>query len=285
MSGLLGHRPTTAAPHGATAARLPVLMYHAVGTPMPRGLEWLDVPPTVLAEQLATLRGARWELLGLTEAFAALAADPRRRVVALTFDDAYLDFAESAVEVLADQDARATLYAPTGHLGGPASWLPGGGADVPLMDDAALAEVARAGVEIGSHGDLHVPMDTLRPAGATASLRWSRRILQDLTGQPVDTVAYPHGYHSRHLRRQVVAAGYTHGVAIGHRVHVVGSDPTAVQRLAVRPDHRGQALLDLVEHGPAPLVPALKRVAGPAWRTARLLRERAAAATGEAAWR
>lgn len=284
MSDLLGHRPPSSPSRGATTARLPVLMYHAVGTPMPRGLEWLDVPPAVLADQLATLRGAGWELLGLTEAFAAVNRDPHRRVVALTFDDAYLDFAESAVEVLGDHGARATLYAPTGHLGDTASWLPGCGADVRLMDDAAVAEVARAGVEIGSHGDLHVPMDTLRPASATAALRWSRRILQDLTDQPVGTVAYPHGYHSRRLRRHVVAAGYTHGVAIGHRVHTTDGDPTAVQRLAVTPDHRGQVLLDLVEHGPAPLVPALKRAAGPAWRAARLARERAARSTGGAPW-
>ncbi len=261
----------TTAPPGtpaATAARrpLPVLMYHAIGTPMPPGQEWLSVPPAVLAEQLATLADAGYALLGLE---AALAAGPDRRVVALTFDDAYTDFAESAMTVLGEHRAGATLYVPTGHLGGPADWLPGGGADQPLMDRAAVAEVARAGVEIGSHAARHVPLDVLPRVEVAASLRDSRAQLQDLTDRPVSTLAYPHGYESRRLRRDVAAAGYTHACRIGHRLHPADEHPLAVSRLAIGPGHRGRRLLDEVAAGPPPWVPAMKRAAAPGWRAAR----------------
>ena len=258
--------PEDAAAGGA--APLPVLMYHAVGTPMPPGQEWLSVPPAVLEEQLATLADAGYALLGIEAALAARETDPAARVVALTFDDAYTDFADAALPLLAARGAGATLYVPTSHLGGPADWLPGGGAAQPLLDHRGVAEVAAEGVEIGSHAAVHVPMDVLPPPEAAASLRGSRAELEDLVGRPVRTLAYPHGYTSRRLRRLVADAGYSHALAIGHRLHR-GGDPLAVPRLAIGPDHRGERLLREVAAGPPPLVPALKRVAGPGWRVAR----------------
>lgn len=257
---------------GSTAATArPVLMYHAVGSPMPRGLEELTVPPALLGEQLAALAGAGWALRPVGEALAAPAGE---RVVGLSFDDAYTDFVEAALPVLVEAGARATLYAPTDDLGAAPSWLPGGGEGLRLLDAGGLQEAADAGTEVGSHAAAHVPLDVLPPLEVLAGLRRSRSVLQDAVQQPVDSLAYPHGYTSRRLQRAVAAAGFASALAIGHRRHRVGGPDEearrlAVPRLFVGPQHDAAAVLRLVEEGPSPWLPAVKRLAGPAWRTAR----------------
>ncbi|MTB82846.1 polysaccharide deacetylase family protein [Nocardioides sp. zg-578] len=255
-------------PASAPASGLPVLMYHAVGSAMPPRLAELSVPPALLAEQLAALAGAGYELLGLTDALAARGSG--RRVVGLTFDDGYRDFLDAAVPVLADLRAGATLYVPSRNIGGTADWLPGSGADLPLLDARGIAVVAQLGLEVGSHGAVHVPMDVLPRPVAAAQLGESKAVLEQVVGRPVVSFCYPHGYASPVLRRQVHASGYDNACVIGHRVSPPGEDPTAVSRLLVGPQHDPAAVLDLVAgRGPRSIVPALKRAATPAWRATR----------------
>ena len=244
---------------------LSVLMYHSVGGPLPARLDELVVPATDLDEHLAALVDDGWSLVGLTEALAR----PGDRVVALTFDDGYTDFLHTALPVLERHGARSTLYVPTRDLGGCASWLPDGG-DLALLDAAGVAEVAARGQEIGSHGAQHVPMDVLPAAVADAHLRESRRVLEDVAGRPVRSFCYPHGYHSRRLRERVRRAGYLNACAIGHRSSPAGEDPWAISRLMVRPGTGGRDLVALARGSRAAgPVPALKRLAAPAWRATR----------------
>ncbi|MBS41962.1 MAG: polysaccharide deacetylase [Nocardioides sp.] len=254
---------------------LPVLMFHSIGSPMPPALADLTVPPALLDEQLGALREHGWRLRGLTEALD----DPAPDVLALTFDDGYRDFADAAVDVLDRYDARATLYVPSDDLGGHASWMPPPADRLPVLGAADLRDLAdlpERTVEIGSHGAQHVPMDVLPRATATEHLARSKRVLEDATGRAVRSMCYPHGYHAAGLRRRVAACGYDNACEIGHRLHARDGDRFAVSRVLVGPQHDPDALLDLVAHGPAPLLPAVKRAAYPAWRWVR----RAARRTG-----
>jgi peptidoglycan/xylan/chitin deacetylase (PgdA/CDA1 family) len=241
-------------------------MYHAIGTPLPLGLAALSVPTSLLAEHVAALSGAGYRLTGLTR---ALEAPEGEHVVALTFDDGFCDFLDNAVGVLETAGAGATQYVPTSTIGGTADWLPGEAAGLRLMDDAALREVAAAGIEIGSHNDVHVPMDVLPRAVVAAQVAGSRARLEDTVSAPVRSFCYPHGYHGRSVRRAVRAAGFDNACAIGHRLQAPAGDRYAVQRLMVTPGHDPDGLLRLVEHGVPGVVPTLKRYAGPGWRAAR----------------
>jgi peptidoglycan/xylan/chitin deacetylase (PgdA/CDA1 family) len=240
-------------------------MYHSMGNPMPPGLEQLSVPPDLVHDQLLALRDAGYELLGLTEALAA--ARDGRRVAAVTVDDGFVDFVEHGLATLAAVGATATLYIPSRAIGGAATWIHGGGFSV--VDDVQIREVVAAGVEIGSHGAEHVPMDVLHAAEAARHLDESRDRLAQATGRPVVSMCYPHGYHSKALRRLVARAGYANACAIGHRPHQLTSDPYAVQRLLVGPQHDPAAVVHLATRGPSPWGPRAKRAVGPAWRLAR----------------
>src|SRR4051794_17793635 len=193
-------------------------MYHCVSTVSDGPLRSLAVPAPVLTEQLTALREAGYELLGLTAALDRLTADPTAAVVAVTFDDGFLDFATDGGAVLAEVGAGATLYLAVGHLGQSAVWLGSRGGDCsrlltwaevrsvvrssvgPLSAVASSAAgpsvvaASRPGLEIGSHGLIHVPLDVL-PAGAVVKqVAAARDRLEQHIESPVPSFAYPHGY-------------------------------------------------------------------------------------------
>lgn len=255
---------------------LPVLMYHSVSDVPDGPMRQFAVPPALLREQLTALSGAGYRLVGLSEALDALEGGDPAPMVALTFDDGYVDFLEHGVAVLAGAGARATLYPSVGHLGGSADWLgDSAGTLGPLMTWSQLAEVADAGVEIGNHGLHHHPLDVLPPEQLDREIRDSHDRLAGTLGRPVRSFAYPHGYNSSRVRATVARYGHTNACEVGRRLHRNGSDPFAVSRLHVTPDHRGTDLVELVRSGGPQLVPRLKRAAGPGWRLTRRVALRA----------
>jgi peptidoglycan/xylan/chitin deacetylase (PgdA/CDA1 family) len=251
---------------------LPVLMYHSVSTVAGGPLRRLAVPPARLTDQLVALREAGFALLGLTEALRRYEADPLgERIVAVTFDDGYANFLTGGLTALSAAGARATLYLAVGHLGrGPASWMGRRGEVLgPLMDWSGVAEVMAAGVEIGSHNMIHVPMDVLPRPLMVRAVGDARRILQDRTGTPVDSFAYPHGYHDRAVRRAVAEAGHTSACEVGYRRYRGIGHRYAIPRLLIGPDDRPDTVVSLVSGASPWLVPAIKRVAQPGWRLVR----------------
>jgi peptidoglycan/xylan/chitin deacetylase (PgdA/CDA1 family) len=163
--------------------RLPVLMYHAV-TPVRGRFARLGLPAAALGEQLHALRDAGYRLVGVSEALRIVDRDPAAAVAALTFDDAYADFLGAAVPVLQELGARATLYVPTGHVGGAAGWLGAAAPDLPpLLSWPGLAECVASGcVEIGSHGIAHAQLDTLGADAVAREVGESRRVLEEALG-------------------------------------------------------------------------------------------------------
>ena len=89
-------------------------------------------------------------------------------------------------------------------------------------------------ISIGSHTVSHPALDTLPPPCQRAEILGNRAFLEELTGRPVDTFAYPHGRHSdeslRVLREAGFSAACTTRVAAAHP----GCDPLLLPRLAVK---------------------------------------------------
>ena len=249
---------------------LAVLMYHSVSTVREGPMREFGVPPELLREQLAALAGAGYRLTGLTEALDLRQRGHRAPVVALTFDDGYVDFLEHGIVVLAEFGAGATLYMSVGHMDGPADWLgTQAGALGPLMSWSQLAEVAATGIEIGNHSMVHHPLDVLPADQLDREIRDSHDRLADTLGRPIPSFAYPHGYNTATVRAAVARHGHTNACEVGRRLHRGGADRFAVSRLQPTPDHSGADLLRLVRGDGPRLVPQLKRVAQPGWRMTR----------------
>jgi peptidoglycan/xylan/chitin deacetylase (PgdA/CDA1 family) len=202
---------------------VPVLMYHSIG-----GTDRLAVRPEVFAEQMAYLAEN-----GFTPLPFGSRARPAGRPVVITFDDGYADFHEHALPVLDRFGFTATVFVTTGwlHDAGPhAAGRPLGR----MLTWRQVEEVAAAGVEIGAHGHSHAQLDQLGTEELRDELRLSRALLQDRLGRSVHTMAYPYGYSSARVRREVRAGGYAAACAVANAVMAGRHDPLAVPRLTVR---------------------------------------------------
>ena len=101
-----------AQPHPATS-RSAVLLYHRVAD-VANDIHGLAVSPATFRAQIERLLREGWRVVPLrTLAAAAASGDPPDRVVALTFDDGYLDNLEIAAPILAELNLPATFFLTT----------------------------------------------------------------------------------------------------------------------------------------------------------------------------
>jgi peptidoglycan/xylan/chitin deacetylase (PgdA/CDA1 family) len=199
-----------------------ILTYHSIddsGSPVSldvgafrRHVEWLD-------------RGSV-RVLSLDN----LLAEPESgNAVALTFDDAFVNFADRAAPLLLERGWPVTVFVVTGHVGGVNDWdgrAAPGIPTLPLLGWDALGRLAAAGVTIGSHTRTHPRLPTLAPTQLEDELGESAaRIARELGVAP-KWFAYPYGDASDGVVAQ--AGGHYHGaVTTEHRP--VGPDETALR--------------------------------------------------------
>lgn len=217
--------------------RLPVLLYHSVAEAVDSHFAQWAVGPEEFGAQMDLLAGEGYQALTVAELGERGWDRPRTmpdRAVAITFDDGFADFYTAAWPHLRRNGLTATVFVTTGYVGSTSAWLSRlGEGDRPLMSWAQVVEIAAAGIECGAHGHNHVQLDAVSPSLAHQEIERSRRALADTIG-PVGSFAYPHGYHSRRVRREVRAAGFTSACAVGDGLASGSDDRYAITRVIVR---------------------------------------------------
>jgi peptidoglycan/xylan/chitin deacetylase (PgdA/CDA1 family) len=189
-----------------------VLMYHSVGSTEDDPFH-ITVSPRRFRAQMAALRRAGRRGVSMRTLRATPAGRARDRMVVLTFDDGYDDFAAAAVPVLAEHGFSATVHVVAGRLGGVNDWDTRG-AVKPILTPERVREVARAGMEIAAHGMEHRRLAGLPARDLRHEVAGSRRVLEDVVGAPVDGFAYPYGAVDAPAVAAVREAGFAYAVAV-----------------------------------------------------------------------
>ncbi|WP_043173683.1 polysaccharide deacetylase family protein [Streptomyces sp. NRRL B-24484] len=202
-----------AQPHPARTAPW-ILMYHSI-THEEHDPYLLTVSPERFAAQMAWLARSGRRGVSVRELLRARAAGAAARLVGLTFDDGYADFARYAVPVLRRHGFTASAYVVPDLLGGHNGWDPDGPRK-PLLTVDQVVELAAAGWEIGSHGLSHRRLPGLSADELADQARGSRRALEQLVGGPVTGFCYPYGAVDRPAADAVRDAGYQYACAIEH---------------------------------------------------------------------
>jgi peptidoglycan/xylan/chitin deacetylase (PgdA/CDA1 family) len=205
---------TTVAAVRGTGLRGLVLCYHAVSD------EWshqLAVTRAAFEGQLRALVRRRFRPVAAADLPAG-----RRRGLHVTFDDAYRSVLV-ALPTLRRLGLPATIFVASDFAGD------GRPLDVPeLAAEAAahpqhlatltwaeLAELARDGVEIGSHTESHAHLVRLSDVELDRELRDSRARIEDELGRACRLFAYPYGEHDARVQEAVARAGYDAAFALG----------------------------------------------------------------------
>jgi peptidoglycan/xylan/chitin deacetylase (PgdA/CDA1 family) len=166
-----------------------VLTYHSIdstGSP-------ISVSPEEFRRHVAWLSSGRVRVVPLGD-IPRMA--PESEAIALTFDDAFVNFGELAAPMLRDHGLPATVFVVTEHAGRTNEW--GGVAEagiptLPLLDWDALGTLAQAGIEIGAHTKHHPKLGLVSPDVITDEVVGSADAIEQHLGTRPTTFAYPYG--------------------------------------------------------------------------------------------
>jgi glycosyltransferase involved in cell wall biosynthesis/peptidoglycan/xylan/chitin deacetylase (PgdA/CDA1 family) len=219
----------------ASRGRLTVLAYHQIMDPATDGS---CVGTAAFRDQMEFLR-AHYRVVPLSRAVDALRrAGSAERLVAVTFDDGYLDNATAAAPILRALDLPATFFVSTDMIGG----------ERPFPHDVLRRRVPQAhmtwddvrslaaqGFEIGSHTCSHADLGVVSLEQARREVRESRERIETELQQPVTLFAFPYG-RQRNMRPDTLqAARETYDVCCsaygGH--NTAPADPANVRRIVI----------------------------------------------------
>jgi peptidoglycan/xylan/chitin deacetylase (PgdA/CDA1 family) len=214
---------------------LPVLMYHRVTDQAPVASKYnIYVTKATLEKHLQFLKVRGFQTITFEDLCSHRV--PENPVI-LTFDDGYLDNYENLFPLLQKYGMKAVIYILGDRKHRNNYWdIPKGEIEAPLMNDAQVKEMARSGhVEFGSHAMDHVRLTDLAPAQAQKQIAQSRKVLGDLVGKPILSLAYPYGVYNDEVKRLTAEAGYNFGISVGGPYTRFGDDLFEIRRVHMFP--------------------------------------------------
>ena len=181
-------------------------------------------------------------------------AELPERPIALSFDDGHCSNASLALPALLDRKQRAIFFVTAGRIAGDCAF----GSSIRNPQSAIrnrdgwmswcdLRSLLEAGMEIGSHTLTHRNPSSLSRDELRRELAESRRVLEEGLGTPVDFVASPTGYDSRHFAALAREAGYKAALqgAIGRNTR--STDLFALRRIVLKRSHGFDTFRRLVD--------------------------------------
>ena len=220
------------------AQRIPVLMYHRIGTTHNDRESRYCIPPNRFATHMHRLSALGMRACSLTDFFTWLEQEqalPEGSFL-LTFDDGFLGVYEHAAAVLQELGWPATVFLVSRLIGRENEWCKTenpGGATYPLLAPEHITAMRKIGFSFQSHTRLHADLTTLSEDTLEEELAGSRQDLEDMLGEQVRYLAYPYGRLNDHVISATRAAGYEAAFSTQPGFNRPGVDRYQVRRLDI----------------------------------------------------
>lgn len=212
-----------------------VLCYHDIGSDPTNATDYF-VPPELLAAHVAWVQEWGYTIVPLAEIVdRLLAGRDLDGLLAITFDDALVGVADHAAAILEAAGAPATVFVVTEVLGAAPPFWPGAARTLTIDELGAVTESGL--LTLGSHTAHHVSLPNIPPSDRAAELVDSRATLLALGARDADLLAYPSGHHDPATERAAADAGYRAACTFSFGRVTTGSDPMAIPRFCIGPDH------------------------------------------------
>lgn len=199
-----------------------VLMYHAIDYSA-----WkLAITPQEFEWQVQQIKD-RAVTLDEVVRFAKGEGNLKKNAVALTFDDAYLDFKTNALPILEKYNVPATVFVPTG-MPSPNPLRSG------LMSWEDMREIQAKGlIQFESHSRTHPHLPRLTKEELHHELVGAREDILKQLDRESKYHAYPYGDKNREVIASAQAVGYEAAFGISQGVIKSGDDLFTLRRVQV----------------------------------------------------
>lgn len=195
------------------AQRIPVLMYHRLGTSHNERESRYCIAPDQFAKHMRHLAKRGMRACSLADFSAWLEHNntlPEGSFL-LTFDDGFMGVYEHAAPVLQELNWPATVFLVSKLIGKRNEWCQAqnrSGDTYPLLAHEHISTMRNTGFTFQSHTRLHPDLTTLSDGDLTEELAGSRQDLEDLLGEKIHYLAYPYGRLNEHVLKATQTAGY-----------------------------------------------------------------------------
>ena len=159
-------------------------------------------------------------------------------VVAITFDDAFVNILNNAIPILKEYSLPAAVFVPADRLGQLPDWeIPEAHADKKelIMDSQQIKQLDKDGFEIFSHTLSHPKLIGLKDDTLLAELKNSKQFLEKVVGHEVIGISYPYGIYDNRVCRTVEKCGYKLGFTIKPCMLDSNTDAFMIGRFSVSP--------------------------------------------------
>lgn len=166
-----------------------ILTYHSID---PSGSP-ISVSPEDFRRHVQWLASGRVRVLSLADLVADQGSED---AVALTFDDGFANFGETAVPLLRAYALPATVFVVSDHVGGTNEWegIAAPGIPIlPLLDWQSLGRLAEQGIELGAHTRRHRALPTLPADQIDDEVGGGIAVMRRELGSAPRSFAYPYG--------------------------------------------------------------------------------------------
>jgi peptidoglycan/xylan/chitin deacetylase (PgdA/CDA1 family) len=220
------------------ASRIPVLMYHRIGTVENAWEGKYAITPERFAEHMRILARNGYHACTADDLVAWLHGEKTldEGAVAITFDDGYTGVLEHGLPVLKELGWPATMFMISDMIGGQDEWCRASnpaGRTYPLLTAEQISEMAQHGFSFYSHSRRHARLPEQSDIQLDDELAGSKAELETLLGQDVPYIAYPYGLHDDRVLERTRRAGYQAAFSVQPGFNRPGMDLFRIRRLDV----------------------------------------------------
>ena len=220
---------------------LNVLMYHSIA----EGSGPTSIAPDTFRRQIETLAECGYQTISLAslKSWQSGALELPAKPIAITFDDGFADFADTAFPILRKHKYAATVFLPSGKIGGTEDWEL---TKRPLMTWSQVSGLAEQGIDFGGHSVNHSDLTKLSVEQAGHEIKRCRDDIADKLGRVPLSFAPPYG-RAGERERDLIRRHFE--LSLGTRFQRVGrhDDAYNIPRIEMhyfRDPHRWRAFLE-----------------------------------------